>query len=118
MNPLSATLRGPTPSAMLPSPAPPPGRTPPESPPSVDLAPLAALIERQGDEIRRLTEAATVWQVQAVRAEEQLKARTAGDDPSSAPLPVPPPEPIGEPRPATEALMMRWRRWFRRMTDG
>ena len=45
----------------------------------VDLAPLADLIERQGEEIRRLTEAATVWQVRAVQAEERLKQLTAGE---------------------------------------
>jgi len=45
---------------------------------SIDLQPLADLIERQGQEIRRLTEAATVWQIRAVNLEQQLKQLTAG----------------------------------------
>jgi len=45
----------------------------------VDLAPLAELIERQGDEIGRLREAAAIWQVRAMQAEDRLKQITAGD---------------------------------------
>jgi len=45
----------------------------------VDLSPLAELIERQGDEIGRLREAAAIWQVRAMQAEERLKQITAGD---------------------------------------
>ena len=50
----------------------------PPGPPTVDLAPLAGVIERQGDEIKRLTEAATAWQMRALQAEEKLKALEAG----------------------------------------
>lgn len=44
----------------------------------VDLRPLADVIERQGEEIRRLTEAATIWQFRAGQLEDQLKQLTAG----------------------------------------
>jgi hypothetical protein len=50
---------------------------PPTNP--VDLAPLAELIARQGDDIRRLAEAATAWQIRAMQAEERLQQLTAGD---------------------------------------
>jgi hypothetical protein len=68
------------------------GRSPTNQPPTrsrptidqptdpVDLAPLAAVIERQGDEIRRLAEASTAWQFRALHAEERLKQLTAGED--------------------------------------
>jgi hypothetical protein len=46
----------------------------------IDLAPLAGVIERQGDEIRRLAEASTAWQFRALQAEERLKQLTAGED--------------------------------------
>ncbi|MDP9473262.1 MAG: helix-turn-helix domain-containing protein [Chloroflexota bacterium] len=71
-------------------------------PPSVDLAPLAALIERQAAEIQRLTEAATTWQIRAGVLEQQLKQLTAGDDtPTDAPQAVP--EPQGEAQPVETA---------------
>ena len=44
----------------------------------MDLAPLAELIDRQGRELRQLAEAAAVWQVRALQAEERLKQLTAG----------------------------------------
>ena len=47
--------------------------------PTVDLAPLADLIERQANELADLREAATIWQVRARQAEEQLKVLTAGN---------------------------------------
>ncbi len=56
-----------------------PGRDQPPTDP-VNLAPLAELIERQGDEIRRLAEASTAWQFRALQAEERLKQLTAGED--------------------------------------
>ncbi len=46
--------------------------------PTVDLAPLADLIERQAKELADLREAAAIWQVRARQAEEQLKQLTAG----------------------------------------
>jgi len=51
----------------------------PTSAAGVNLAPLAELIERQGDEIGRLREAAAIWQVRAMQAEDRLKQITAGD---------------------------------------
>ncbi len=45
-----------------------------------NLASLAELIERQGDEIRRLAEASPAWQFRALQAEERLKQLTAGGD--------------------------------------
>jgi len=38
------------------------------------------VIERQGDEIRRLAEASTAWQFRALQAEERLKQLTAGEE--------------------------------------
>lgn len=61
-------------------------RPPTDHAPSVDLAPLAGLIERQGAEVRRLTEAATVWQLRALQAEERLQQLTAGDVPTDPPV--------------------------------
>lgn len=54
--------------------------------PTVDLAPLADLIERQAKELADLREAAAIWQVRARQAEEQLKQLTAGNvAPDTAP---------------------------------
>jgi len=47
--------------------------------PTVDLSPLADLIERQARELADLREAATIWQIRARQAEEQLKQLTAGE---------------------------------------
>jgi excisionase family DNA binding protein len=56
----------------------PSGQAAPIAAASIDLQPLAELIERQGEEIRRLAEAATMWQYRAHHLEEQLKQLTAG----------------------------------------
>ncbi|MDP9473396.1 MAG: helix-turn-helix domain-containing protein [Chloroflexota bacterium] len=48
--------------------------------PAVDLRPLVDHIAALEGQVRQLTEAATVWQVRAVQAEERLQALTAGDD--------------------------------------
>jgi len=61
-----------------------PGRDQPPTNP-VDLAPLAELIARQGDDIRRLAEASTAWQFRALQAEERLQQLTAGDAGQDAP---------------------------------
>ncbi len=75
------TGTGPEPAAPLAAHA-----VPEAVPASVDLAPLAELIERQAAEIQRLTEAATTWQMRAGILEQQLKQLTAGDDtPPDAP---------------------------------
>jgi excisionase family DNA binding protein len=63
---------------------------------SIDLGPLAGVIERQGDQIvalgeqlRAVTEAATAWQFRAMRAEEQLKQLTVGETAQDAPSDAP-----------------------------
>jgi excisionase family DNA binding protein len=57
-------------------------RAAPYAAPSIDLRPLADVIERQGEEIKRLTEAATIWQYRARQLEEQVKQLTAGPIPN------------------------------------
>ncbi len=98
-----------------------PQRSPAGEPAAVDLGPLAELIERQGTEIRQLAEAAAVWQVRALQAEERLKQLTAGDDtPTDAPQAAPfapgeaqpavrAPDASASPRPAYASW---WRRLF------
>jgi len=88
-----------------------------------DISPLVDLIDRQGAEIARLTEAATVWQLRARQAEERvlaLEARVAdadaGEDAPGTRQDAPgAPDP---PRPAPDAPLPRWRRWWRRMVAG
>ena len=46
--------------------------------PTIDLAPLVSHIATLEDQVQRLTEASTMWQIRARQAEEQLKALTAG----------------------------------------
>jgi len=46
--------------------------------PTVDLTPLADLIERQAKELADLREAAAVWQIRARQAEEKLLELSAG----------------------------------------
>lgn len=77
--------------------------------PTVDLAPLADLIERQAKELADLREAAAIWQVRARQAEEQLKQLTAGDV-----APDTPPEAPGSPQtndPAPTGI----RAWVKRL---
>jgi len=56
----------------------PPSPEPTAAPPIVDLAPLADLIDHLRHENRQLAEAAAVWQVRALQAEERVKQLTAG----------------------------------------
>ncbi len=82
---------------------------------AVDLGPLAELIERQGTEIRQLAEAAAIWQVRAVQAEERLKQLTAGDT-TSADAPQASPEPQHGAQPANtdpDTPVPWWRFWER-----
>ncbi|MGI8485785.1 MAG: hypothetical protein ACR2OU_16180, partial [Thermomicrobiales bacterium] len=46
--------------------------------PTVDLSPLADLIERQARELADLREAAAIWQIRARQAEDKLLELTAG----------------------------------------
>ncbi len=84
--------------------------------PGVDLAPLAELIGRLHDENVRLTEAAAVWQVRAVRAEERLQAIEAGAvaGPQDAPVAAPAAPGAAEgAKGAGDAPAPWWRFWGR-----
>jgi excisionase family DNA binding protein len=50
---------------------------------TVDLRPLVEHIAELERQVGQLTEAATIWQLRAVQAEDQLKQLTAGGDTSS-----------------------------------
>ncbi len=88
--------------------------------PAVDLRPLVDHIAALEGQVRQLTEAATVWQVRAVQAEERLQALTAGDAPPDTPHAAPEPQhgaqPVetaldtsASPRPVQAPW---WRRWL------
>ncbi len=47
--------------------------------PTIDLAPLVSHIASLEEQVQRLTEATTMWQIRARQAEEQLKQLTAGE---------------------------------------
>ncbi len=47
--------------------------------PTIDLAPLVSHIAGLEEQVQRLTEATTMWQIRARQAEEQLKQLTAGE---------------------------------------
>ena len=47
--------------------------------PTIDLAPLVSHLATLEDQVQRLTEASTIWQIRARQAEEQLKQLTAGN---------------------------------------
>ena len=54
--------------------------------PTIDLAPLVSHIATLEDQVQRLAESNTLWQVRARQAEEQLKQLTAGNvAPETAP---------------------------------
>lgn len=98
------------------------GRSGPE-PAAVDLVPLADLIERLTRANQDLAASAAMWQERARVLEGRLLALGAGDeargDGQEAPVAQPQPPGAAEPpRPASETLMLRWRRWWRRMTEG
>jgi len=84
----------------------------PTSAVGVDLAPLAELIERQGDEIGRLREAAAIWQVRAMQAEDRLKQITAGEVASQDAAEATPAPPVTVSDPATRPAPW-WRFWDR-----
>jgi len=78
----------------------------------VDLAPLTDLIERQAQELQRLTETATMWQFRARQLEDQLKQLTAGE-----PVPQTVPEAPRSPESnetGPRGLLARVRRWIGR----
>ncbi|MDP9357723.1 MAG: sigma-70 region 4 domain-containing protein [Chloroflexota bacterium] len=87
---------------------------------NVDLAPLAAVIADLTRENRQLAEAAAIWQVRAVQAEERLKQLTAGDDtPADAPSAAQEPQHGAHPvETAPDASPSWWASWWRRLTGG
>ncbi len=97
-----------------------PQRSPAGEPAAVDLGPLAELIERQGTEIRQLAEAAAVWQVRALQAEERLKQLTAGNDtPTEAPHAAREPQHGAQPvETAPDTSPSWWVSWWRRLIGG
>ncbi len=83
--------------------------------PTVDLAPLADLIERQAKELADLREAAAIWQVRARQAEEQLLQLTAGTtDSDTEPEPntvdTEGPQLLQESDPAPTGVLAWWKR--------
>ena len=86
--------------------------------PGVDLRPVIDHIARLEGEVRQLTEAATVWQVRALQAEEKLKALGAGDGPAQAAPQASPSapgaaEPAGQGADASVPWWKFWERWER-----
>jgi len=88
----------------------------------VDLSPLVDHIAHLEDRVQQLTEAATVWQIRAMQAEEKLKMLTAGDVPDDEPStrpepPVSPPQPPGatETAETTPDTSQAQRSWWRRL---
>ncbi len=82
---------------------------------NVDLAPLAAVISDLTRENRQLAEAAAIWQVRAVQAEERLKQLTAGDDtPTDAPSAAPEPHHEAQPAERTSDTAVPWWKFWER----
>lgn len=110
---VGGTVPPPVPPQVPPGTAPVPEQAPP---PPVDLAPLAALLDRLTAENRQLAEAATAWQLRAHTLEERLAQLTAGDvadEGGTVPPPIPPPEEPGTAPVPPPALWQRVRRWLR-----
>ncbi len=63
--------------------------TPTDHQPTIDLAPLVSHIATLEDQVQRLTEASTMWQMRARQFEERLQALTAGETPRGG-VPEPP----------------------------
>ncbi len=83
--------------------------------PTVDLAPLADLIERQAKELADLREAAAIWQVRARQAEEQLKQLMAGNvvsdnAPQSNTVDAEGPQLLQESDPGPTGVLAWWKR--------
>jgi len=86
--------------------------TPTDQQPTIDLAPLTDLIERQAQELQRLTETATMWQFRARQLEDQLKQLAAGE-PVSQTVPEAPRSPRSDDT-GLRGLLDRVRRWVGR----
>ncbi len=83
--------------------------------PTVDLAPLADLIERQARELADLREAAAIWQIRARQAEEQLKQLMAGNvvsdnAPQSNTVDAEGPQLLQESDPGPTGVLAWWKR--------
>ena len=91
----------------------------PDIVPGFDLAPLVSHIATLEDQVQRLTEATTMWQIRARQAEEQLKQLTAGKTPAESlhnPGTIDPegPQLLQESEPAPTGIAA----WFRRLWGG
>ncbi len=80
--------------------------------PTVDLSPLADLIERQARELAALREAAAIWQIRARQAEDTLRELAAGPVVTDT-QPDPAPDTPGSPQ-TSETGPTRRRSWWRR----
>ncbi len=83
--------------------------------PTIDLAPLVDHIATLEDQVQRLTEATTMWQIRARQAEEQLKALSAGTSETNTdqePGGIDPEQPqvLQESDPAPMGLVAWWKR--------
>ena len=112
----------PTMPATVPLPASTPARVMPHHESPLDLRPLVDHIAALEGQVQQLTEAATVWQVRAMQAEERLKQLTAGPvadaghDAPQRPQDAPGDERAGDV--ATDAPAPWWRRWWRSVREG
>jgi hypothetical protein len=87
-------------------------RRPTDHQPTSDLAPLVSHIATLEDQVQRLTEASTMWQIRARQAEEQLKVLTAGETP-----PETSPEALESP-PANDPAPTGLGAWWKRLWRG
>jgi len=83
--------------------------------PTVDLAPLVSHIATLEDQVQRLAEASTMWQIRARQAEEQLKQLTAGNvapETDQEPGRIDPeaPQVLQESDPAPTGVLAWWKR--------
>ncbi len=76
---------------------------------TIDLRPLVEHIAELERQVGQLTEAATIWQLRAAQAEEQLKQLTAGRDTSA--------EAVASPE-SDERTLHGVRAWLRRLLGG
>jgi len=88
--------------------------------PTVDLAPLVSHIATLEDQVQRLAESNTMWQIRARQAEEQLKQLTAGNGaPDNAPEPntvdAEGPQLLQERNPAPTGVLAWWKRFWRHL---
>jgi len=83
--------------------------------PTIDLAPLVSHIAALEDQVQRLTEASTMWQIRARQAEEQLKQLMAGNvvsdnAPQSNTVDAERPQLLQESDPGPTGVLAWWKR--------